>query len=217
MPALSGMRLLFAAALSSLVLSTSGLAALPLGPEAAKPIGVGEPVPSAALQQPDGASVDLRELALAQPSILITYRGGWCPYCNTHLGELATIEPQLTALGFRVIAFSPEQPATLAAALAEHPAENGRLTLSDRAGHASRALGLAYQMKPATHSRYLEHGLDLAPIADQPGEHWLPVPAAYVVNAEGVITFAFTHTDIRQRVNLDDLLAAARKAAPQLQ
>ena len=37
------------------------------------------------------------------------------------------------------------------------------------------------------------------------------MPAAYVVDREGKIAFAFTHADIKQRVDVQELLAAARK------
>ncbi len=204
------MRLLPTSLLLAASLASSAFAALPLGPTAAQPIAVGATVPRATLQTPDGTEVDLRQLALEQPTIFIVYRGGWCPYCNTHLGELAAIEEDLAALGYRIVAFSPERPATLAAALAEHPAEHGRLVLSDRAMHASAALGLAYQMPPAVHAKYLEYGLDLAPIADQPGEHWLPVPAAIISDRAGRISFVYTNADIKQRVDPAALLAAAR-------
>ena len=201
-------RMLFAALIASSIVHAS---ALPVGAEHAQPLGVGEAVPSASLTAPDGAELDLRELVLAQPSVIIVYRGGWCPYCNTHLGELATIEAELAAVGFRIIAFSPEQASTLAAAAQENPPQPGRLILSDRAMQASSALGLAYELPPALHERYLGYGLDLAPVPDSPEKHWLPVPAAYVVDQKGNISFAFTHTDIKQRVDLQELLAAARK------
>lgn len=205
-----GMRFFVSFALAVLT-GLKVLAAPPLGSENTRPLAVGAKVPSAPLTAPDGSTLDLRELVLAQPSVIIVYRGGWCPYCNTHLGELATIEAELAELGFRVIAFSPEQASTLAAATKENPPEHGRLLLSDRAMHASAAMGLAFQLPAAIHQRYLAAGLDLAPIPGSPDQHWLPVPAAYVVDRQGVITFAFTDADIKQRVDVQELLAAARK------
>ena len=98
------------------------------------------------------------------------------------------------------------------AALKDNPPAHGRLVLSDRAMHASRALGLAYEMPPDVHRQYLDYGLDLAPIPGADGKHWLPLPAALVVDAAGRITFVHTDPDIRQRVDPAALLAAARAA-----
>lgn len=202
----------FLALFALLITLSLSAAELPLGPENARPLAVGAEIPAVSLQAPDGSAVDLRALVLAQPTVLIVYRGGWCPFCNAHLGELAAIEPALAELGFRVVAFSPERPETLAAALAKHPAEQDRVVLSDRSMAASAALGLAYQMPPALQQKYLGAGLDLAPIPGSPDQHWLPVPAAYVVDSTGRVAFAHTNPDYRQRVETERLLEAARAA-----
>jgi peroxiredoxin len=45
-----------------------------------------------------------------QPAILVFYRGGWCPYCNLQLSELRLVESEAKALGYRMIAISPDRP-----------------------------------------------------------------------------------------------------------
>ena len=38
------------------------------------------------------------------------YRGGWCPYCNLQLRAYQAILPEITALGARLVAISPQLP-----------------------------------------------------------------------------------------------------------
>ena len=37
----------------------------------------------------DGTPFDLGAAFSEKPTVLIFYRGGWCPFCNRELGELA--------------------------------------------------------------------------------------------------------------------------------
>ena len=41
------------------------------------------------------------------------YRGSWCPYCNTQLSEIASIEDELKKLGYQIVAISPDKPESL--------------------------------------------------------------------------------------------------------
>ena len=56
--------------------------------ETVAPLAVGSTAPAAIVKTAEGTAVDLGELVRTKPTILIFYRGGWCPYCNTHLAEL---------------------------------------------------------------------------------------------------------------------------------
>ena len=74
---------------------------LPPIPDSAQnvqPLAIGDKAPSATLHRPNGQRVDLADLLAVKPSVLIFYRGGWCPYCNAHLGQISTAEPELLAM-----------------------------------------------------------------------------------------------------------------------
>jgi cytochrome oxidase Cu insertion factor (SCO1/SenC/PrrC family) len=46
------------------------------------PINIGEEIPSVNVRDVDGKEINLLDLTKGKKSILIFYRGGWCPYCN---------------------------------------------------------------------------------------------------------------------------------------
>ena len=49
---------------------------------------------------------------LGGPLLVVFFRGHWCPYCRRYLGKLRDHWPRLRERGARVVAISPEPPAT---------------------------------------------------------------------------------------------------------
>jgi peroxiredoxin len=190
--------------------SVSALAAIADSPESARPLAVGAHAPVVPLKTADGADFDLAAAFAAKPTVLIFYRGGWCPFCNRHLAALAEHETDLRALGYQIIAISPESGPALTR-LEDKQHLRYRL-LSDSGFQAGPAYGVAYRVPAATARGYLDNGITLSRI---PGseDSWLPVPAAFLVSRDGVIRFVHANPDYRVRIPVADLLAAAKAAA----
>lgn len=197
-----------------LTLSSSWLFAeasvqLPDTASAVCPIKVGETLPPLLLQGLDGKDVNLGESVAGQPSILIFYRGSWCPYCNVHLGELKTIEAELKQLGYAIIAVSPDLPANLKKSVDKNKLDY-RL-LSDSKATAAKALGLAYRVDDALYQKLLGYEINLEAASGEQ-HHILPVPAAIVLDKKGTVKFVFASPDYKVRVDTELLLAAAKSA-----
>ncbi len=176
----------------------------------AVPLAAGARIPAVVVQTVEGTGLDLAATVAQKPTLLIFYRGSWCPYCNRHLAALAEVEPELLKLGYQILAISPDEAPGLRAA-AEKNHLNYRL-LSDRAMHASAAFGLAFRVDAATAEKYRGYKIDLPPVPGEPAARWLPVPAVYVVGRDGVVKFVHTDPDYKARLAPDDVLKAARAA-----
>lgn len=177
------------------------------------PILVGQTLPRMVLKSPDGSLFDVNAANAEQPTILIFFRGGWCPYCNVHLGQLQMIESDLVQLGYQILAVSPDRPANLEA-LAEEREISYRL-LSDSEMTAAISLGIAFRVDDATVTKYKSAlGADLEPNSDQ-GHYLLPVPAVFVVGKDGVIQFSYVNPNYKVRLHADVLLKAAEAAITQ--
>lgn len=181
----------------------------PIAPSANEicPLLVNSSIPSLTLKKPDGTSFDLNAALKAKPTILIFYRGGWCPYCNLQLGQLQKIEPQLLQMGYQLVAISPDRPEKLSQSLEKH-----KLTyelVSDSTLTAARAFGLAFQVDEKTIQMYKGFGMDLEDASGQK-HHALPVPAVFVVNTAGIIQFEYLNPNYKVRMNPEVLLAAAK-------
>lgn len=204
---LSASAFLFALAFSSL----AHAADIAASPAAARPLAVGTKIPDATVKAMDGSDATLAQLFAGQPTVLIVFRGGWCPYCTQHMAELAEAEPKLMELGYQIVALSTDQPKNIRF-LAQEKQLPYRL-LSDRDMHASRALGLAYRVDGAMQKKYAEWNIDLPPIPGDEAARWLPVPAAFVIGRDGTVRFVHADPDYKVRVSGEKLLAAAREAA----
>jgi peroxiredoxin len=178
-------------------------------PEHVHPLGVGDLAPGGVLKGLDGKRVELNDLFRAKPTVLIFYRGSWCPYCNLQMEQLMKLEPRLLALGYQILAISPDKPENLRLSLDKH--KLNYTLLSDSPFHVIRAFGLAYQVDPATVEKMKAFHVDLQAAS---GEHhdWLPVPAAYVLDTRGDIHFSYHNTDIKVRVDPEKLFEAAESA-----
>jgi peroxiredoxin len=173
-------------------------------------LAAGQSVPSAVVRRLDGVLVDLQQAVTDQPTVLIFYRGGWCPYCNRHLADLEELEPKLKELGYRILAISPDRPEELAKSTEKLQLVYELLSDSDML--AARAFGLAFKMDDELVETYKnQYGIDLEASSGRV-HHELPVPAAYVVDQAGVVRFAFVNPDYKVRVDSERLLEEARAA-----
>ena len=194
----------------SLVLVLAARAELASSPEAAKPLPVGASVPSATVRNADGAELDLATEVAGKPTLVIFYRGSWCPYCNKHLAALQELEPQLLALGYQILALSPDESAGLQT-MKDKNHLSYRL-LSDHGMKASEAFGLAFRIAPAMVEKYKTYGIALPTVPGDPNARWLPVPAAYVIGRDGKVKFVYANADYQTRVSIEALLVAAKSA-----
>jgi peroxiredoxin len=176
------------------------------------PILVSSKVPAVTVSDIAGKPVALVQKVTEKPTILIFYRGGWCPYCNKQMSQLQEIEPQLTALGYQVLALSPDKPEEL-----QKSAAKSKLTytlLSDSDAQAMRAFGIAYRVDDDTVKKYKDsYKIDFEAYTGR-DHHLLPAPAVFVVGTNGVIQFSYVNPDYSVRLSPEVLLAAAKAALP---
>lgn len=177
-----------------------------------KPVLTGTTIPNATVKTVDGKSVNIKDLISKKPTVLIFYRGGWCPYCNAHLAELQKAEQRLVDIGYQILAVSPDRPKKLKESINKHDLEY--TLLSDSPMNLSKAFGLAYKVDEKTVTRYKENGMDLEESSGY-DHHLLPVPAVYLVNPDGLITFQYVNPDYKTRINADVLKTAAEAYYPQ--
>lgn len=166
------------------------------------PLQKGATVPAASLVGLDGAAVELREAIRKRPTLLVFYRGGWCQNCVRQLGGIEGVLPELEDAGYQVLAISPDKPERLRTTAGEM-----RLTyplLSDADASAMKAFGIAYA-GAAGQFAMLEQ-------ASGASHHALPVPAIYLLDADGRITFAHFDPNYRNKMKYVDLIAEAKAA-----
>lgn len=173
-----------------------------------KQLGVGDKLPAALLKTMDGSTFGLTSAIAEKPTVLIIYRGGWCPYCTKHLSKLMEIEDALVAAGVQLLAVSPDQPSKLVETADSRPGFNYTL-LSDQDLEFMEALGIVFTVPDDLVSKYKnQHGIDLEAASGR-SHHKLPHPAVYVIDTERTIQFAHVDPNYRKRLDPEAILKAA--------
>jgi peroxiredoxin len=173
------------------------------------PLKVGDPIPDVKLRTEDDKEVNLRKLVSEKPTVLIVYRGGWCPFCNRHLQSLAGIEDDLNKAGAQWVAISMDQPSKLKATPDREKLHYRLLSDSDAA--AAKSFGIAFKVDYATVEKYRGYGINLD-AASGNDHHILPHPAVFVADTSGKIRFAHVNPDYKARLEPKKILEAAKNA-----
>ena len=162
-------------------------------------------IPNGTLINEHGKPLQIYDL-LKQTTLVITfYRGGWCNFCNIQLKALQRILPNIIEKGACLIAITPELPVN-SIETKEH--NNLKFTiLSDVDNKYAKALSLAYDLPTSLLNLYYNLGIKLKS-RDSDKEAQLPIPATYVVNQAGEITYHFIDADYKKRADLEAIIRA---------
>ena len=180
------------------------------------PLRAGQPAPRFTVRTVGDENFDFDPRELERPAIIITFRGGWCPYCNLHLSELRSVVPEISDMDVDVLFLSGDRPDQLYKSLSDETQDDidglGYTILSDANANAAIALGIAFRAP----DRYLEvlpeRGNDIEG-SSMTRHGVLPVPAVYAIDRTGTIAYAFVNADYKVRLPADDLLAVAEEIA----
>jgi peroxiredoxin len=171
-----------------------------------QPLGVGDAIPEGVVHDANGKAVDLLAAVRKKPTLLLFYRGGWCPFCNRHLQSVGEFQADFAKMGYQILAVGTDKPEVLKDMVADMKLPY--TLLSDSSMEMGRKFGLVYNLDP---SYYKAVGRLLHSTTGQDNP-WLPVPAAYIVDTKGVIRFAYVNPEFRVRANPIDLIDAAKAA-----
>lgn len=164
----------------------------------------GDIAPDFKLKNAAGDTVSLAERLSEGPVVLLFYRGGWCPYCSLELRAYQQELESITALGASLIAISPESPDNSLSTKEKN--ELSFDVLSDTGFEASNKFGLTFTFPEVLINVYKNFGLDVPGVNGD--EEWrLPIPAAYVIDRDGMIVKH--HVDVNYTERLDPLDAIA--------
>ena len=173
----------------------------------ARSLKVGDAAPDFLLPNAVGKDVQLFQLLNNGPVVLTFYRGGWCPFCSAELQAYEHVLDEIQKLGAMVAAISPQTPDN-----SMTTAEKENLTievLSDIHNEAAQKFGIVYHVQDELQALYADLGLDL-PAFNGDSSFDLPVPATYVIGADGVIQMAYVDPDYTRRIDPTEVLSVLR-------
>lgn len=174
-------------------------AQIPDKAEDISPLLVGESIPNTTLINRLGEQIELEDLIRKKQTILVFYRGGWCPYCNLQLSGLAKIENKIIELGYQILAISPDDYQNLTTT--EDLDSTQYLLLSDPNGNFIRQIGIAFKT-PVLVKGYATSKGQKGKVSDA-----IPVPSVFVLDDKGIILFEHINPHYKERMSNEMLLA----------
>lgn len=169
-----------------------------------KALRVGERAPAFRLPDQQGRLLELDHALAAGPTVLLFYRGHWCPFCTLTLRSYQQAASRFAAMRTSLIAISP-QGAAANMQTAEVLGE-GLPLLSDVGSHVARAYGLAYDLPAALKGLFEGEYATPLPEINADGGWTLPIAATYVIGQNGIVLRAHVDVDYRHREDPEALL-----------
>jgi len=172
--------------------------AYPLGgntgaePKRSAPVSVGEQAPDFTLEDRQGNPVTLSATRGKLPTVLVFYRGYWCPFCAHQLSEL------------RSLLKVDEQVRVLAVSVDDH--EKTKQLIDKIAADGNGAVNYTMLSDPG-HKVIDAYGLH-DPAYDGTKFDGIPYPTVYVIDKNGRVAWAKVETDYKVRPSNADIRAA---------
>lgn len=171
---------------------------------------VGATAPEFTLPDFSGRTVRSADLLALGPLVINFFRGRWCPYCVTELEAWRDLYPALRERGALVVGISPQTQRQSDFTAGQHGIPFP--LLADARCAVAEAYGVAWSVPPYLRNYYRSILLNIPFINGD--ESWkLPMPATYVVSAEGTVLYAEAHADFRVRPEPEEVLRSLTAVA----
>jgi len=151
-----------------------------------------------------GKEIRLKDVLKDSVVVLIFYRGQWCPYCNKQLKRLEDSLQLIKDKKAKLIAITPEKTENISKTIEKTKASYS--LLHDKEMKIMKAYAVAFEVDERTLSRYKNADIDLLTANGQKDKVYLPVPAVYIINKEGTITYRFFEADYKKRPSVSEIL-----------
>ena len=163
----------------------------------------GDLAPDFLLPDTSGQMVSSVDLRAKGPIVVIFFRGGWCDFCQTTLRMIRRYTPMFEARGATVVGISPQT-----IEYNEETAKKAGLSfpiLADDHNEYAQECHLAYEVDDAIRPIYQSRNLT----ESQGNDSWvLPIPASYVIETDGRVTYSYVDVDFTKRAEPVDILNA---------
>jgi len=169
-------------------------------------LGEGDAAPDADLVTADGATITFSSVLGGTATVVVFYRGAWCPYCNITLRTYQqSLLPTLEERGAKLVAISPQTAD--GTAQSQSNGSLGFAVLSDPGNVLADRFGIVTE--PSAHAQEAHTELGFA-VSDSNADATarVPFPSVYVIDRAGRIRFADVHVDYTSRTEVADIVGA---------
>jgi len=164
---------------------------------------VGDPAPDASLSDITGSARSLSALYAERPTLVIFYRGGWCPFCNLQIHDFSLAKPDFDERGVGIVAISVDKPSEEGKTQAKHSVPFPMLSDSKLVAH--RAYRVLHVTGTDERQAFAAHGLDLSAYSGESHGSYA-VPAIFLVDQAKTVRFVHVADDYKTRPSAKQML-----------
>ena len=148
----------------------------------------------------------LSEALETGPVVIIFYRGQWCPVCNRHLGQVQDSLRLIYDKGATVIAISPEKPEYIE--MTREKTGTEFTLLYDEGYRIADAYDVTFLPEQKTTMKYNTFKNAKLKEAHSDDSQRLPIPATFIVNKDGIISWKQFDPNYRKRSSVAEIVKA---------
>ncbi len=153
-----------------------------------------------------GKTISLKTLLKSHKAVvLFFYRGQWCPYCNKHIKQLQDSLETLTSKGAYIVGVTPETGENINKTIEKTHASFS--IIQDKGYHIMDAYDVRYTVNDETLTMLKKYNIDLEKNNGNK-DHALPVPATYIIDKSGKITYVHFDKDYTKRPSISTIANA---------
>lgn len=169
---------------------------------------IGDPLPDFLLPNAEGRLVSLADFLNRGPVVISFNRGHWCSFCKLELYSLARIYPDVLKQGADIVSIVPEfqQFAQKLRTICDVPFQ----ILSDVDNGYGLSLGLLISIRREVSTLLSNAKINIPSFQGNEGL-FLPIPATFVVDQDGIIRAKFAAPDFRRRMDPEDIFATLQE------
>ncbi|MEK6493990.1 peroxiredoxin-like family protein [Myroides odoratimimus] len=164
---------------------------------------VGMMFPSVEVVTESNQQTPIVDLFKGKKTLVSFVRGNWCPFCNIEIAHLMSYYPTLQDKGVEVIVVSPMSIELLKDWKSE--VKMSFPIVQDKNLVLGNALDIKFELQDFVQPHYEMLGIDLKHL-NQTEKTELNIPAVYLIDDEGRISFRYMDVNYGNRLDLSEIV-----------
>ena len=165
---------------------------------------VGEKAPQIIGVDQNGKQINSEEILKNNKILMVFYRGNWCPHCKKHLGSLQEHLNEFKDKGVYVMVVTPESIERT-----KETADKWEINFSiihDANNKIMNDYKVAFEVNKTNVPNYYGYVTNKVTAYNEKNNNVLPVPATYIIDQDGLISYVQYDPDYKNRSDFSEIL-----------
>lgn len=168
-----------------------------------EPLYIGQKAPQILAIDQHGKRFSLQDQLKEGPVAVLFYRGEWCPHCNRHMSHVQDSLDLIVGAGASVVAITPEKSERIEKTVSKTGATFS--IIYDENHRIMDRYQVTFRLSGWKRFVYWLGGININKASGNK-DNALPVPATYIIAADGTVYASHFNEDYTDRLSVEDIL-----------